>query len=199
MFQQSSFCSNPLSQTTFFFGHPLLHHHQQLSLHSPRKAKPSTFRVSSLGAGFFDNIAQIGNNKVPHLEISCLYVSINHGLASSFDFFCSSWQPHFLFCCFICWTGICFVFCDLLLLRFWLQLVLLWQLGSFLSHLLLFFYMGRSLMSSLLFKLEGSHHHTLLYGLNQLIIFSCMPLGLLIFTHWGFQYLAHKDFAFSLE
>ncbi|XP_057458893.1 uncharacterized protein LOC130749535 [Lotus japonicus] len=64
MFQQSSFCSNPLSQTTFFFGHPLLHHHQQLSLHSPRRAKPSTFRVSSLGAGFFDNIAQIGNNKV---------------------------------------------------------------------------------------------------------------------------------------
>lgn len=65
--QQSSFCVTPSS----LFSHSLkqrnqLRLHQQLgSFRFPRKVKASTFIVSSsLGAGFFNDIAQIAQNKV---------------------------------------------------------------------------------------------------------------------------------------
>ncbi|CAK8532138.1 unnamed protein product [Lathyrus sativus] len=66
--QQSSFCVTPSS----LFSHslkqrnPLRLQQQQLgSFHFPRKAKASAFVVSSsLGAGFFNDIAQIAQNKV---------------------------------------------------------------------------------------------------------------------------------------
>lgn len=141
--QQSSFCVTPSS----LFSHSLkqrnqLRLHQQLgSFRFPRKVKASTFIVSSsLGAGFFNDIAQIAQNKV----------------------------TPFPFCCFICWIDFCILICCILLLRFWLQLEFLWQLGNFLSHLLLCFCMAKSLMSRLLFKREVSLHHTLLYVLQIL-------------------------------
>ncbi|XP_061350192.1 uncharacterized protein LOC133295381 [Gastrolobium bilobum] len=69
MLQHSSFCAIPPSQIPSIFSkslnqkNPLLHQ-QHLPLHCPRKFKASTFKISSLGAGFFDDIAQIAQNKV---------------------------------------------------------------------------------------------------------------------------------------
>ncbi|CAI8589668.1 unnamed protein product [Vicia faba] len=67
LLQQSSFCVTPSSQfPSFFSQRNQLRLQQELgSFHFPRKAKASTFIVSSsLGAGFFNDIAQIAQNKV---------------------------------------------------------------------------------------------------------------------------------------
>lgn len=70
MLQQSSFCAIPSSQTPSFFTHSLkqrnpLLRHQQFPLYFPRNPKAPTFKVYSLSAGFFNDIAQIAQNKVP--------------------------------------------------------------------------------------------------------------------------------------
>lgn len=76
LLQHSLFCAIPPSLTVSLFTpslkqrNPFLHH-----LSSPRKPKASTFRISSLGPGFFDEIVQIAHNKVPHFKIQSLYVS----------------------------------------------------------------------------------------------------------------------------
>ncbi|KAJ1399802.1 hypothetical protein SESBI_30026 [Sesbania bispinosa] len=69
MLQQFSFCAITPSQIPSVFSQSLKQrnshiHHQQFPLHCPRKAKASIFRISSLGAGFVDDIAQIAHNKV---------------------------------------------------------------------------------------------------------------------------------------
>lgn len=61
LLQHSMFCAIPPSLFTPSLKqrNPFLHH-----LPCPRKPKASTFRVSSLAAGFFDNVLQITHNKV---------------------------------------------------------------------------------------------------------------------------------------
>ena len=204
--QHSGFCAIPHSQIPSVFTQPLrkrnpLFHQQQ---HFP-KSKASTFRISSLGAGPFHDIAQIAHNKVPHFQIYGLYVPTNSGFLSSFDFVCYILNNP-TSCFDVSYAEMAFfspLFCDPVLLRFWLQLVLLCWLGSFLSLLLLCSCMAKSLISRLLFRLGGSHHHTLLYGfcktLNQLIQFSPMPHKLLILVGLGFSFTVNltKLFAFS--
>ncbi|KAK7334855.1 hypothetical protein VNO80_26621 [Phaseolus coccineus] len=65
LLQHSMFCAIPPSHTISLFTpslkqrNPFLHH-----LSFPRKPKASTFRISSLGPGFLDDIVQIAHNKV---------------------------------------------------------------------------------------------------------------------------------------
>lgn len=84
LLQQSNFCPIPSSQfPSLKQRNPFLHH-----LQFRRKDKASTFRISSLAAaGFFNDVAQIAHNKVPHLCITCFYVSANSGFCSKFCFF----------------------------------------------------------------------------------------------------------------
>ncbi|KAK7401572.1 hypothetical protein VNO78_13160 [Psophocarpus tetragonolobus] len=60
----SKFCAIPTCHTSLFT--PSLKQRNSLLHHvpCPRKSKASTFRVSSLGNGFFDDIVQIAQNKV---------------------------------------------------------------------------------------------------------------------------------------
>ncbi|KAL5175922.1 putative membrane protein YuiD [Glycine soja] len=61
LLQHSMFCAIPPSH----FTPPLKQRNPSLHrLPSPRKPKASTLRISSLGAGFFDDIVQIAHNKV---------------------------------------------------------------------------------------------------------------------------------------
>lgn len=71
LLQHSMFCSFPpsLSAPSLKQRNPFLHH-----LPSPRKSNASTFRISSLGPGFFNDIAEIAHNKV--LVAACASVAI---------------------------------------------------------------------------------------------------------------------------
>jgi hypothetical protein len=94
LLQQSNFCVIPSSQFPLIFSqsfnqrqrNPLLHQ-QKFSFNLPKKAKASTFRISSLGAGFFNDVAQIAHNKVPLFHFCFLYVLTNSGFLSSFYFY----------------------------------------------------------------------------------------------------------------
>ncbi|GAU33281.1 hypothetical protein TSUD_279550 [Trifolium subterraneum] len=63
LLQQSNFCVIPSSQFPSLKQRNPLLHRQKNSFNFPRKAKASTFRISSLGAGFFNDFAQIADNK----------------------------------------------------------------------------------------------------------------------------------------
>lgn len=130
----------------------------------------------------------------------------NSGYLSNFDFSFSFWQSHFLVLLFYVLNWLFFGFLFLwyfFLLRFWLQLVSLWRLVSFLSHSLLFFCMAKGLISEQLFKLEGSLHHTLLYGplkpFNQLILFFVMLLEIVDFSPSGVSWFSPSCLHFPMH
>ena len=107
LLQHSMFCAIPPSH----FTPPLKQRNPSLHrLPSPRKPKASTLRISSLGAGFFDDIVQIAHNKVPHFEIQCLDVSQTLGIFQNLIFPFLFGNPTFLFCCFMCSIGSSLVF-----------------------------------------------------------------------------------------
>ncbi|XP_045799624.1 uncharacterized protein LOC123893852 [Trifolium pratense] len=64
LLQQSNFCVIPSSQFPSLKQRNPLLHQQKFSFNFPRKAKASTFRISSLGSGIFNDIAPIAHNKV---------------------------------------------------------------------------------------------------------------------------------------
>jgi len=87
LLQQSNFCLIPSSQFPSLKQRNPFLHHQQFPFSFRRKDKASTFRISSLAAaGFFNDVAQIAHNKVPHFRITCFYVFPNSGFCSSFCF-----------------------------------------------------------------------------------------------------------------
>jgi len=87
LLQQSNFCPIPSSQFPSLKQRNPFLHHQQFPFRFRIKDKASTFRISSLAAaGFFNDVAQIAHNKVPHFCISVFMSLQILGFAQDFVF-----------------------------------------------------------------------------------------------------------------